>query len=91
MKFLEECKDLAEAELQGQLLRDDEADFAAARNSRAFKRRLGLLALEVAGKTQQLQTANLSDEKGVRDALKLQGEVAGLKRCLDLMLEGIEN
>jgi hypothetical protein len=91
MKFLEECKDLANAALIGQEQKNDDSDFAATRNSRAFKRRLGQLALEVEGKTQQLQAANLSDDKGVREALKLQGEVAGLKRCLDLMLEGIEN
>lgn len=57
-------------------------------NNRSVKMKLGQLTLEIEGKLQQLQVVDLSDEQGVRNALKLQGEVTGMKRCLDLFLEG---
>ena len=52
-----------------------------------YQRMLGSLQREVDGKKQQLANVDLAKESGLLDAVRLQGEIAGMARFLDVLTE----
>lgn len=65
----------------------DFAGLKEARRQEWFRSYLGQIARELEGKRQQLLAADLVTEIGTKLALKLQGEIAGMARILDLLTE----
>lgn len=52
-----------------------------------YQRMLGSLQKEVDGKKQQLANTDLAEESGRLKAVKLQGEISGMSRFLDVLTD----
>jgi len=52
-----------------------------------YQRMVGSLQREVDGKKQQLANVDLAEESGRLKAVKLQGEILGMSRFIDVLTE----
>lgn len=84
MSILDECRVLAAEP-------GDEKRLEELRLEPYFQRLLGSMVRELDGKKEQLSAVDLTELTGTSKAVKLQGEIAGMARYLDLLTEGTES